>query len=67
LFLASGLKRVHSGGGVDDESIVVHEVPLATAHEWLEAKAAEGLLVDPKNYSALYFIERHRGRRARSR
>jgi ADP-ribose pyrophosphatase len=67
LFLATGLKRVHQGGGVDDENITVHEVPLASAHEWLEAKAAEGLLIDPKNYSALYFIEWNRARTARSR
>src|SRR3954462_2530498 len=32
LFLASGLKRVHAGGGVDDENIIVHEVPLEKAH-----------------------------------
>ena len=67
LFLASGLKRVHAGGGVDDENIVVHEVPLDSAHEWLEAKAVEGLIIDPKNYGALYFIQRHRERTARSR
>ena len=67
LFLASGLKRVHAGGGVDDENIVVHEVPLSTAYEWLEAKAEEGLLIDPKNYSALYFIERLRERITQTR
>jgi ADP-ribose diphosphatase len=67
LFRATGLKRVHAGGGVENENITVHEVPLASAHDWMAAKAEEGLLVDPKNYTALYFIERERAGTARSR
>jgi ADP-ribose pyrophosphatase len=58
LFLASALKRVHKGGGVAGENITVHEVPLARADKWLGAKAKAGLLVDPKIYGALYFIEK---------
>jgi ADP-ribose pyrophosphatase len=58
LFLASGLKRVHKGGGVAGENITVHEVPLSRADKWLASKAKAGLLVDPKIYGALYFIEK---------
>ena len=58
LFRASGLKQVHAGGGIADENITVHEVPLKTADHWLAAKAAQGLLVDPKIYAALYFAAR---------
>lgn len=58
LFLASKLHRVGAGGGVAHEDIAVHEVPLTDIHAWLEAKAQSGVLVDPKVYAGLYFINR---------
>ena len=60
LLLASGLKRLHAGGGVGHENITVHEVPLNEVHEWLAAKANAGLLIEPKVYAGLYFIGRSR-------
>lgn len=59
LFLATQLRRVGEGGGVVHEDITVHEVPLAQVHNWLEAKAKSGVLVDPKVYAGLYFIGRN--------
>src|SRR5436190_24402817 len=56
LLLASGLKRVHAGGGIGHENITVHEVPLGEVHDWLAAKSSEGLLIEPKVYAGLYFI-----------
>jgi ADP-ribose pyrophosphatase len=56
LFLATQLKRVGDGGGVGHEDITVHEVPLTEVVAWLEAKAKAGLLVDPKVYAGLFFI-----------
>lgn len=58
LFHATNLRRVGAGGGVAHEDITVHEVPLSAVHEWLEAKANSGALVDPKVYAGLYFIGR---------
>jgi ADP-ribose pyrophosphatase len=58
LFHATNLRRVGAGGGVVHEDITVHEVPLNTLHEWLEAKANSGALVDPKVYAGLYLIGR---------
>ncbi len=59
LFRASGLKRVAAGGGVAQEDITVHEVPLAEVHNWLEAtQAKSGVLIDPKIYAGLYFVVR---------
>ena len=60
LLLASGLKRMHAGGGVAHENITVHEVLLAEVYDWLAAKAAEGLLVEPKVYAGLYFLGRRK-------
>jgi ADP-ribose pyrophosphatase len=61
LLLASGLKRMHDGGGVAHENITVHQVPLAEVHEWLARQAAAGLLVEPKVYAGLYFLGRRLG------
>jgi ADP-ribose pyrophosphatase len=58
LFLATQLKRVSKGGGVAHEDITVHEVPLSSIVEWLEAKANTGALVDSKVYAGLFFIQR---------
>jgi ADP-ribose pyrophosphatase len=60
LFLATQLRRVGEGGGVEHEDITVHEVPLSTIDNWLEAKAKAGVLVDPKVYAGLYFIGRNK-------
>jgi ADP-ribose pyrophosphatase len=56
LFLASNLKRVHAGGGVGNEEIIVHEVPLAEIQDWLTAKTKAGYLIEPKVYAGLYFL-----------
>jgi ADP-ribose pyrophosphatase len=55
LFLATGLRRVGTGGGVDGEQITVYEVPLAEVEAFLREQAARGRAIDLKVYSALYF------------
>jgi ADP-ribose pyrophosphatase len=55
---ATGLTKVGEGGGVGGEDIQVHLVPLDGIDAWLEARAGEGLLVDPKIYTGLYFVSR---------
>jgi ADP-ribose pyrophosphatase len=59
-FLASDLVRAGEGGGVahEQESIIVHEVPLAGADAWLDARLREGRLVDPKVFAGLHFLRR---------
>ena len=55
-YLATGLRRVSAGGGVEGERITVHEVPLATIEQWLDTQRAQGKAVDPRIYTGLYFI-----------
>ena len=55
-YLATGLRRVAEGGGVQGEQITVHEAPLATIEAWLEEQRARGKAVDPRIYTGLYFI-----------
>jgi 8-oxo-dGTP pyrophosphatase MutT (NUDIX family)/O-acetyl-ADP-ribose deacetylase (regulator of RNase III) len=56
LFRASRLRRVSAGGGIANEQITVHEVPLKDVHDWLAAKAKANVLVEPKVYTGLYFL-----------
>ena len=55
LFLATGLRKTGEAEGDGSEDITVHEVPLDEAARWLEARAAEGRLIDLKVYGGLYF------------
>ena len=55
LFRATGLRRAGPGGGVAQEDITVHEVPLTEIRPWLDAKAKTGVLIDPKVYAGLFF------------
>lgn len=59
-FRATGLVRISDGGGDPSEEIVVHEVPVSRAHDWLAERAAAGVMADPKVYAGLYFLLRER-------
>lgn len=48
LFVATGLQKLGPGGGVEDEALTVFEVPLAEAFAWLDARRAEGRLIDAR-------------------
>lgn len=54
-YLARGLTRVHDGGGLEDEHITVHRVPVADLPVWLERQRSAGKVIDLKVWSALYF------------
>jgi ADP-ribose pyrophosphatase len=56
LFRASGLRRVGEGGGVANEDITLHEIPMFEMVSWLETKARTGVLIDPKIYAGLFFM-----------
>jgi ADP-ribose pyrophosphatase len=48
LVRATGLTKVGDGGGVDDEDIIVHRVPLAEVPAVVAAKRAGGVAIDVK-------------------
>jgi ADP-ribose pyrophosphatase len=56
LFRASGLKRVGEGGGVSNESIVTHVVPIADVPAFLARKRDEGCAVDVKLLAVLSLL-----------
>lgn len=56
LVRVEGLKRVHAGGGVDGEDITVHLAPIDGIRQWLARKQAEGLMIEPRIFAALYFV-----------
>lgn len=53
---ATGLRRVHAGGGDGNENITVHVVPLATAGAFLADRLQAGLHVDPRVWAALFLV-----------
>ena len=55
-YRAEGLTKEHEGGGDESEDIQVHEVPFQKAHAWLVTMQRQGLLVDPKVYAGLFFL-----------
>ncbi len=56
---ATGLTKIHDGGGDASEDITVHEVPRTDAPRWLAAKMAAGYEMDPKLWAGLWLIERN--------
>lgn len=57
--VAEGLRKAGCGGGIaGEENITVHLVPRADLPRWLDGCRRRGLLVDPKVYTGLYFLER---------
>lgn len=55
---AGRLQKLGPGGGDDSEDITVHAVPLAGIDHWLQQHLERGSLLDPKIYSALYWLQR---------
>ncbi len=52
---ATGLRRVHAGGGDGSEDITVHVVPIAEVAPFLAEQLRQGLQVDLRVYAALFF------------
>ena len=57
LFVATGCRRVASGGGDGDEAITVHVVPLRGVEAWLARRERRGIPVDVKVRLAIAFLE----------
>lgn len=55
-YRARGLKKVASGGGDETENIRVHEVPLEQIDSWLEELQSQKKYIEPKIFTALYFL-----------
>ena len=58
---ASQLVQTGPGGGDASEDIEVHAVPLSGVDDWLEMKSRQGTPLDPKIWSALYWVKMEKG------
>lgn len=56
---ASGLRRIHAGGGDASEDILVHEVPRQSIAAFVADAMDRGLAIDPKVYAGIYFLDHH--------
>ncbi len=52
--LAEDLQHEHAGGGVDDENITVHRLPLATLPQWLATRS--NCCIDAKLHAGLWWL-----------
>lgn len=52
----TGLRRVHAGGGVDDEDIRTHLLPLQNADHELRRMKEAGLAIDVRVFAALHWL-----------
>ena len=59
--MASGLKKVGPGGGDDSEDIETHVVPQDEIDDWLESRRLAGSPLDPKIFTALYWLKNRQG------
>lgn len=59
--MASGLKKVGPGGGDDSEDIETHVVSLDVVDDWLESRRLSGSPLDPKIFTALYWLKNRQG------
>ena len=59
LFLAKDLVRESDGGGVADEDITVHHVPLSEVDQALASWSNQGLQVDFKIHASLWAARKH--------
>lgn len=48
LVRAQGLEKIHEGGGVEGENILVHRVPLDELEDFIATKRSEGVMMDVK-------------------
>jgi ADP-ribose pyrophosphatase len=56
---ATGLTKVHDGGGDDSEDIIVHEIPADDVPAWLAQKAEQGFEMDLKLWAGLWMLDRN--------
>jgi ADP-ribose pyrophosphatase len=57
LFRADGVRRIGEGGGDETEEITVHVIPQDDVAGWLAARCRDGVLIDLRIYTALFFLQ----------
>ena len=57
-FYAENLRKTGLGGGVGNEGITVHEIPLADVPDWIALRVEQGAMVDPKLFGGLWYSQR---------
>jgi ADP-ribose pyrophosphatase len=55
---AHNVVKTGKGGGIGDEDITVHEVPITALSDWLFARESEGRVISAKTYAALHMARK---------
>ncbi len=54
---ARELRKTGPGGGDATENILVHEIPVDVAAQWLQERQSQGIPIDPKLYAGLWWLQ----------
>lgn len=54
--IARGCYLVGSGGGLEEENIVTHEVELENINQWINIKMADGIDIGAKVFAGFYLL-----------
>ena len=57
-YFAHNISKVGEGGGDETEDITVHKIPMNEIEDWLANKHSQGIYIDPKIYTGLYFARK---------
>lgn len=60
-YLAHDMIKISDGGGIEDENIEVCIVNVKNINTFLQKNESNGVVIDPKIFIGLYFINRHVG------
>ncbi|MFT7642399.1 MAG: ADP-ribose pyrophosphatase [Pirellulaceae bacterium] len=57
-YVTDAVVRTGEGGGVGNEKIKVHAIPLDEVEDWLDARQQDGCLVGARVFTGLYWLRR---------
>ncbi|MFT7641274.1 MAG: ADP-ribose pyrophosphatase [Pirellulaceae bacterium] len=62
-YVTDSVTRKSEGGGVGNEEISVHTIPLDQVEDWLDQRQNDGCLVGARVFTGLYWLRRFTGNR----
>ncbi len=57
IYIATQLKRISNGGGVEDENITTHVVPLKQLEQFIKKKSVNGFHIDWKIFAGAFMFQ----------
>lgn len=58
-FLATDLTKVSDGGGIDNEKITIHKIPMSEFRTWIAKQSKQNKLISASVLSGLFLVDSH--------